>query len=89
MIYQYYLLGKFFIQDCQQASSFTRSKRECQKKWFITATYEPNRLASNHIADTYEKLFPKNKYKISENKSKEMDIDIPVMFDELQQGNAK
>jgi hypothetical protein len=78
-----------FIQDCQQASCFTRSKGNVKKKWLITTTYEPNRLARNHLADTYEKLFPKNKYKMSENKSKEMDIDIQVMFHELQQGNAK
>ena len=64
-------------------------KGNVKKKWLITATYEPNRLASNHLADTYEQLFPKNKYKMSENKSKEMGIDIQVMFHELQQGNAK
>jgi hypothetical protein len=64
-------------------------KGHVKKKWFITTTYEPNRLASNHLEDTYEKLFPKNKYKMSKNKNKEMDIDIQVMFHELQQGNTK
>ena len=63
-------------------------KGNVKKKWLITTTYEPNRLASNHLSDTYEKLCPKNKYKMSANKTKEMDIDI-VMFHELQQGNSK
>lgn len=64
-------------------------KGNVKKKYLITTTYEPNRLASNQLADTYERLFPKNKYKMSENKNKEMDIDIQVMFHELQQGNLK
>jgi hypothetical protein len=82
-------LANFLYKIANKLAVLQGVKGNVKKKWFITATYEPNRLASNHIADTYEKLFPKNKYKISENKSKEMDIDIPVMFDELQQGNAK
>lgn len=64
-------------------------KWNVKKKWLITTTYEPNRLANHHLADTYEKLFPKNKYKVSANKNKEMDIDIQFMLHELQQGNAK
>lgn len=47
-------------------------KGNVKKKWLITTTYEPNRLASHHLADTYEKIFPKNKYQVSANKNKEI-----------------
>jgi hypothetical protein len=88
VLHQRYLLGNL-SNVVNKLAVLQGVKGNVKKKWLITTTYEPNRLASNHLVDTYEKLFPKDKYKMSANKSKEMDIDIQVMFHNLQQGNAK
>ena len=66
----------------------TRSKGNVKKKWCITTEHEPNRLAVNHLADTYEKLFPKSKYKMNLNKEIETDIDFQLWLNKTQ-GNAK
>lgn len=40
----------------------------CKKKWEVSLSYEVNRLATNNLADTYEKLFPRRQYKIDSSK---------------------
>ena len=49
-----------------------------QKKRKVSCDYKPNRLANSHLADTYEKLLPRNKYKVrfttETNKKSEIEI---------------
>jgi len=36
-----------------------------EKKWHVSCSYEPNRLADSNLSESYEALLQKNKCKIN------------------------
>jgi hypothetical protein len=42
----------------------TPRRINAKKKWRVSHNYEPNRLALSHLADAYESLLPRGKYKL-------------------------
>lgn len=59
-----------------------------QKKWHVSCNYGPNRLSTSNLIDSYEKLFPKKKYKISSSKKIETDTDFQFLLKQPR-GNSK
>ena len=81
---QCFLPGRLFIKILKD-TELTRSKKgNVKKKWRVTTEYQPNRLAVNHLVDTYEKLFPKSKYKMSLNKKTDTDNDLQLRLNQIQ-----
>lgn len=55
-----------------------------QKEWKILCDYEESRLAISYLADTYESLLPRKKYKINPNQKTKEDGDIEVKIKQTQ-----
>lgn len=54
----------------------------------MSCNYEPNRLAASNLLETYEKLFPRNKYKINASKKAKIDSENRYYLQQ-QQGSSK